>query len=284
MKFLEYNENKKHGTNEFPLGYYYVTESHFRYDMPLHCHNEFEIIRVLAGEFCLNLNGVLHRLKKGDFAMIESMTLHSGIPSNAVYECVVFDLNMLKTKNNDFTDRYISPMVQGKSGVICKVVNSGSRVGEVLNRLFEEIVGHCPFYELKIMGILCELFYTLYSRGEITPLQNKSKNTGQIEKMTELLDWISTHYAESITLADLSKISGFSEKYLCRIFREYTFKTPIDYINQMRIENACRDILYSNKSITDIAFANGYNNTSYFSRMFKQLTGCTPREYKKKRM
>ena len=51
MKIYDYYENKKHGTDEFPLQYYYVDKNNFQYIMPLHWHNEFEIIHILSGKF-----------------------------------------------------------------------------------------------------------------------------------------------------------------------------------------------------------------------------------------
>lgn len=282
MQFLEYKEKVKHGTGDFPLGYYYVSETYFRYNMPLHCHPEFEIVRVVSGELCLNINGVQYNLKSGDFAFVECQALHSGVPKNCVYECVVFDLNMLRSKNTAISDKYITPIIKGSNSIIYKVVDNKASIYPILEKLFSTVKKAEEFYELNVISILYELFYNLYSLPFVTRGIRTSKNERQIKTMWELLEWISLHYSEQITLNDLSKVSGFSEKYLCRIFKDYTFKTPIDYINQLRIENACQDILYSGCTVTEAALNNGYNNTSYFCRVFKQNTGFTPREYKRK--
>lgn len=77
----------------------------------------------------------------------------------------------------------------------------------------------------------------------------------------------------------LSSISGFSEKYLCRIFKEYTSKTPITYINELRIEKACNEMGINKKNITYAAYESGFNDLSYFCRTFKKYKNITPKEY-----
>ena len=95
----------------------------------------------------------------------------------------------------------------------------------------------------------------------------------------KLLDYIEKNYSEPISLETLEKISGFNKKYLCRVFKEYTSKTPIEYINELRIESACR-MLEENRSITASAYDCGFNDLSYFCKVFKKHKGMPPRKYK----
>lgn len=96
MKFLDYNENKRHGSSVFPIELYSVDNKHPQYIMPLHWHKEFEIIRILSGKFTVFLNNEKYILNQGDFLIISGGTLHRGEPDSCVYECLVFDINMLK--------------------------------------------------------------------------------------------------------------------------------------------------------------------------------------------
>ena len=72
-----------------------------------------------------------------------------------------------------------------------------------------------------------------------------------------------------------------NEKYLCRFFKDYTSRTPIDYINNLRIEAACHELTSGDMTITEAAIECGFNDISYFSKMFKKYKGITPREYSK---
>jgi len=104
-------------------------------------------------------------------------------------------------------------------------------------------------------------------------------HSNQVTDIIRLIDWIEKNYAEKINLDNLSRISGFSKKYLCKVFKEYTSKTLINYINELRIENACHEMTIKRKSVTDSAFVSGFNDLSYFCRTFKKYKNMTPREY-----
>ena len=54
-----------------------------------------------------------------------------------------------------------------------------------------------------------------------------------------------------------------------------------DYLNRFRVEKACRDLIYSNKNVTQVATENGFNNIQYFSKIFKKYMECTPKQYQK---
>ena len=72
------------------------------------------------------------------------------------------------------------------------------------------------------------------------------------------------------------------EKYLCRIFREYTGMSPMAYVNSLRIDRACIDMTLHHKNVTEAAMDAGFADLSYFTKLFKRTKGITPREYMKK--
>ena len=65
----------------------------------------------------------------------------------------------------------------------------------------------------------------------------------------------------------------------CRIFKEFTGRTPIDYVNQLRIDQACIDLTLHHKNVTEAALDVGFTDVSYFTKLFKRTKGVTPREY-----
>lgn len=86
---------------------------------------------------------------------------------------------------------------------------------------------------------------------------------------------------EEIGLEDIASILKMNEKYFCKFFKQMTNKTPIEYLNWYRIECACEKIKSSSLSLTEIAYDCGFNDTSYFTKVFKKYNGMSPREYKK---
>lgn len=278
MKYADFIERKRHGSPDFPMQYYHLDRRDPQYVMAPHWHREFEIIRVLNGSFRVFLNNQPHELVAGDVLLVESGCLHRGEPKNCSYECLVFDPGMLRRQQNDAVHQYITPL----SRMTAKVTPRprSKEVREAIDRLFEAVKSQRPYYELEVYGWLFLLFAALHADGSILT-SIRSPHSHQARVMLELLDWIEKNYAEPITLEQLSLQSGFSCKYLCRIFKEYTAQTPMNYINELRIENACHEMAVQNKNVTRAAYDSGFNDLSYFCKAFKKHMGITPGEYKK---
>lgn len=278
MQYSDLIEKKHHGTPYFPVEYYYVDKAHPRYIMSLHWHKEFEIVRVISGKLTVYLNHTPYEMEAGDCLFIEGGCLQRGYPDHCVYECLVFDTVMLDGKIGNGADgRFFEWKGKGikyKNFIDPKNTQILSTVDELLRSTKEAK----PFYELETIGLFYQLFYHLYVSGHIVKSQNSASEKG-IHTVITLLEWIELHYSERITLAEISHVMGFSEKYICRIFKEYTAKTVIDYVNERRIEKACSRIGVN--SITQTAFDCGFNDLSYFCKIFKKYKGMSPSEYKK---
>lgn len=281
MRYSEYVEKKKRGSEGFPLQYYYLDPQQPPYVMETHWHSELEIIRVLSGRFDVYLDNELFTLNAGDFVFVNPGTLHRGIPTQCVYECIVFDLNMLRRRSGDAAERLLAPIAKGDFHIREEVQAGPLALVEAVGRLFTTVSTPDPYLELHTFSALFEIFALLYSSGCVIP-SGKAKRSSQVERISTLLDWIDEHYAEQLSLDRLAEVSGLSKKYICRIFKKYTDRTPIGYINEIRIENACYELTNAEASITDIAYNNGFEDVSYFSKLFKSHKGVSPSEYKKR--
>lgn len=173
--------------------------------------------------------------------------MHRGVPTDAIYECVVFSLSMLYKKSNDIVRKFLRPISHNRVSV--KNIPDKATLA-VINKLFDASKSTDELFSMQIHSLLFELFYTLYKGGAVTKDKNKHKNEKQLSVLTGLMDWIDSNLTESITLTQLSQISGMNEKYLCRFFKEYTGKTPIDYVNYLRIEAACQELDETDLSVS----------------------------------
>lgn len=278
MKDIQFNERKQHGLPDFPFQYYYIDSTHPQYVMPLHWHGEFELIRVKEGSFLLYLDNKPVTLFKGDCAIIDCTAMHRGIPNNAVYECAVFGISMLYKKSNDIARQFLRPIAHRKVTVSH---NPTPKVKGVINEIFACARKQKEYYQLEIHSLLYNLFSLLYGEGLIKN-EAKQKNSKQMEVIGELLDWIEQNYTEHITLASLAEVSGLNQKYLCRFFKEYTGRTPVDYVNSLRIDAACHELEHGGMSVTDAALSSGFNSISYFTKTFKRYKSLSPAEYRAK--
>ena len=274
MLYLDYNEKQMHGTKEFPIAFYHVENSHPRYEMPFHWHKEYEIVRILQGEFCLMLADQELIARSGESFLIPSGAIHGGMPENCIYECLVFDLDILflhadscrqylkKIKHQDII---IHPIITARTPSLCLAID----------KLFSSMSQTSPGFELTVIGSLFELFgliflekyYTCSTPGFESPFRH-------MEQLKPVFEYIENHYSSSISLQQLSQISGMSPKYFCRYFQTIAHKTPMDYLNYYRIEHACTMLCTTDSPITSIAYDCGY-----FIKLFKRYKHITPKQY-----
>lgn len=123
--------------------------------------------------------------------------------------------------------------------------------------------------------------------GFVVALKRELFSRRQADYTEVLLDmankYLEENYAEDITLAELAARTGFSVNYFSRIFKEKMGKSFVQCRTEYRIEKAKQLLVWSGKSITEIAMEVGYNDFTYFNRVFKEMTGQTPGAYKKSR-
>ena len=98
------------------------------------------------------------------------------------------------------------------------------------------------------------------------------------------LDFITRHYGKPLTLGDIAKEVGLSSYRLAHVVKAHTGKTILQLLAHARIQNAQNLLEHSEKSCTEIAYAVGFNDQSYFIKHFKRLTGITPARYRRTRM
>jgi len=280
LNYIDYNEKKIHGKTDFPLQYYYVNQNHEQYIMPLHWHRELELIRVLNGTIKIFLNNILYTLNAGEQIIVQCGTLHRGDPDNCTYECLVFDPAMLCKHKNDIAGNYIIRIID-RSITILPITIETPETFTSINMLFEEVNKSKLSNELSIYSALYKFFSSLYNENLISTSQSANRAEKQHKTVRNIITWLQDNCTKNITLSDVACVGNVSEKYLCRLFKNYTSMTPIEYINNLRIENACHLMIYSNSSVTDAALESGFNDLSYFIKLFKRYKGLTPNEYKK---
>ena len=248
MKTVEFLEKKRHGSTIFPIGYYFVDSDHPQYIMPAHWHSELEIIKVTKGKMTLYLNNTQYNLSDGEVIFIEGGIIHRCVPHDCIYECIVFNIEMLTRNRNDITEKYLIPLSKATLKLNFIIKSEDGEIYEIIIKLFDELKNKSEFYELATYSLLFEIFCLLYRNHKLISSKEKV-STLQNQKIMTLLKWLNKNFSQNITLGKLSEISGLSEKYLCRIFKEYTSKTIINYLNELRIENAYYEIVSKGKKI-----------------------------------
>ncbi|RPJ07569.1 MAG: AraC family transcriptional regulator, partial [Spirochaetaceae bacterium] len=102
------------------------------------------------------------------------------------------------------------------------------------------------------------------------------------KKIDEIIRYLENHFMENILLPQLAAELGYSPSYLSRFFKSKTGECLFEFVNRLRIQRACMLLKNTDKSVTETAFECGYNNISFFNRMFRRLMQCSPLEYRKR--
>jgi YesN/AraC family two-component response regulator len=93
-------------------------------------------------------------------------------------------------------------------------------------------------------------------------------------------EYISQNFSEDITLATVADHLHVNTSYLSTLFRQVTGMTFKEHLNRVRIEEAARLLSNTDYPVMEIAIACGYKDQSYFTKVFKKLTGLTPKQYR----
>lgn len=111
-------------------------------------------------------------------------------------------------------------------------------------------------------------------------LIKQTKTQSMSDVVQRCMALIQTEYKNELDLAYLSKACNVSIPYLSKRFQEALHISPIQYLNQHRIEVASSLLLRSRNRIEEIAHEVGFSDANYFARVFKKTMGCTPRDYR----
>ncbi len=99
--------------------------------------------------------------------------------------------------------------------------------------------------------------------------------------MTQIRSYLAEHYTQKLTLAQLGMRFGLSPCYLQRQFKQCCGQSPTEFLMLLRIVHAKELLRTTQKSVSEIAYAVGFENISYFSRLFKRQEGLTPQSYRR---
>lgn len=279
---LEGLHEKEIFTENVPFRIAINTEEIF--DYPLHWHNAVELIYVLKGFCIVYVNSAKYILHEKDILIIAPGDIHSFHISNSkgIRYFIQFDF----TKLLGFSETIANRPYHYSTNLISFTYN---------NELHTEIEDHLIkiIDEYNNIGFDCDLFFTarflditiILSRKLFNKVDNQGANNrpSDLVKLDKAFRFIEENYSQQISLKDISKATGFSEYHFSRFFKKTTEKNFHRYLNEYRIKKA-EILIFNNVSIADAAYTSGFNSIVTFNRIFKQLKGCSPTEYIKKRV
>jgi len=280
---LAYHEFKQRGTGDFPIELYYVDKNHSSYFMPHHFHSDMEIIRVIDGNLTVTLNDKKYNISKGDIIFVNPGTIHSAVPYDCVYECIVFNSWIISFPYNN-CEFFIDGLVNHLFEINPCFTGDDDELHKAFEDLFCKMKENSTASCFGVIASLCKIMYIVIRNNYYTEvLSNPNiRQNKKISNLKKIIDLISQSYSSKLTIEYMAAYIGMSKQYFCTFFKAMTDKTPIEYLTNYRIEKASHMLLNTNESITDIAFDCGFNDLSYFIKTFCRIKGISPLKFRKK--
>lgn len=285
-EYENYQESKKHGKDSFPYDTYLCTIPKDFHMVPLHWHDEMEIIYIKKGRGIISVDLMDYEVSEGSIVIILPGKLHS-IRTERLqimeYENIIFSLDLLQSKQMDVcSTSYLMPLRMGKITVPVHFGKESEYYGDIAVILdaCDQIGSDKPeAAEFYIKSQLFLLFYILMNR-----CRNDSSNvvrSKKMDRMKVILKYVEIHYAEKITIDEIAREANCAPSYFMRMFRETIGSTFIEYLNVYRLTMSARLLKETEESVLEVAMGVGFDNLSYFNRCFKKKFQMTPGKYRR---
>jgi len=284
--YENYHEGKRHGNLDFPYTTYICTIPLDFSGVPLHWHEEMEIIYIKKGQGIVTVNLTTIEVSDGSIVLVFPGQLHSILQDRShrmEYENILFHTDLLISSKLDACNQlYFEPLFSGRIQFPTLFTPKDSFYPVIASILDEcdKISDSKPDgYQLFLKSKLLYLFYEMNSKCRLTNggLQNKKA----IERMKPVLKYIELHYNEPISVECIAGVSACSSSHFMKIFKETFGKTFVEYLKEYRLTMAARILRESDSTVLSIATDVGFDNLSYFNRSFKEQFGTTPGRYRK---
>ena len=271
------------------LPIYAGTERHYpdtRERSHLHWHEEIELLHILGGEMSYVINENYVVLKPGDFLFVNARTMH---------------WTYTRRKNDcRYNLVQVHPGIIGHSEVIRELLDpvfsddlfsylylpEGSDRNALFTSCLSRIISGNYYqrlgYELEIMQDVFTIFRNLFYFYTFEDRIHYEKEDADRLHFQNMIAFIYGHYQEKLTLEDIASSAHICRSKGCKLFQRFRQTTPIEFLNNYRIDQGARMLLETDNKVAVIAQECGFSQQSYFNRLFLKTFNCTPLEYRKR--
>ncbi|MEO9005224.1 MAG: AraC family transcriptional regulator [Ginsengibacter sp.] len=258
------------------------------FNVPFHFHPELELVFIADGfgkRIIGDRTGFFH---SGDIVVIGSNLPHAWISDDEFnaktsahqLKAIVFhlDKNIFSPGFYDTKDAlHISEFFK----IAQKGITITGKTREVIEKhlmallhkeAFERTLG--LFEVLHILSKSNDLGWVL--SDEYKPQLTYSKT----DRLAEAYQYVQENFKDTINLSTISAISNLAPQSFCRLFKKKTGKSFVAYVNELRVEEACKYLKNTDWTIAEIAYNSGFKTVSNFNKLFKSITGINPTTYK----
>ena len=247
------------------LGNFFLAKANYPPDLqvPTHAHENPSLYLVLSGRIGEKRGNKAVELKAGTVGFTPQDEPHSNYTKGIGSQCFIID------SKRQWLDSFREASLELNQNALF----DGGLPVALARRAYHEFCCPDSLSPMVIEGLMLELL------AEVS--RQKTKPEGKCPRWLEQVkEKLQADFCEKISLTDLANTVGRHPVHLAAQFRKNYSCTVGDYVRQLRIEFACREIAASEKRLVEIALAAGFSDQGHFSRSFKALIGLTPSEYR----
>lgn len=278
-------ELKQHGSAAFPAACYEkdLSES----SVAWHWHEKFELTRVTKGEAEFLVNGKEILLKEGEGVFVNVGVLHAYRQKPGIMgklQLIVVDASMLGGEGSSvYWTKYLTPLMQNAT---LEYVQFGKEepweieAASLIRQAWQCCAAEPECFEWTFRENLSHLFGLLLQHCDAED-RSSIDNSRELRRIKSMLAFVQENYGEKLSLENIARAGKVSASECIRCFNNKIHMTPFEYLNDYRLLRAAEQIAGSNLRINTIAGSCGFNDMSYFSKLFRRKYELTPSEYRK---
>ncbi|QUI24062.1 helix-turn-helix transcriptional regulator [Vallitalea pronyensis] len=245
-----------------------------------HWHDCIEVLYILEGQARQQVNEQTFYVETGDVLVISKGDIHgTWCERNDVCKILVLKFLPDVIKSASIYDsKYIHAFLQNKkSGMhyLKKDAFKKSNIRECFMGVLQEYENKELAHEIFIKGYIHQIIAILIRNGTLT-IYPQLPQEDELQLINPLIVYIERHYDERITLQQAANMVNMSYYHFSRYFKKVTGRNFKEYVDFVRVSEAERRLISSNKLISEIAYEVGYNNLSSFNRVYKRIRGYPP--------
>ena len=279
-------ELAEHGSTIFPIACY-ETDLGSEH-IPWHWHDDFEFMIVESGSAVVLTGSEKHTIKAGDGFIISCGTLHSIVSdgdNGGIFRSVVFHPRLLGSADSVFWQKYLCAFTGNKSFsgfALDSRISWQKYAAESIAEVYSSMENACEGYEFEVRELLSSIVFNVWRQLPALGEGADSKTMRRADRTKTMLSFIHASFAEDISTKDIAAAAMVSESECLRCFHSTISTTPVQYLIEYRIHKACDMLCQTNEKISAVAVKCGFQDFSYFTRCFRRIKGCTPKEYRAK--
>lgn len=271
-----------HGSKDFPFACYFDELDQFHSkSIEWHWHEEVEFSIVLDGNVLCYDELNVYELSKGDGLFLNSGTLHRFASNhNGTMVNMVFAPELIAPPGSLLYKEFVEKVICSDCSLLCFKSNDAKNlpIMKSMQALYDATNLNIFSIHNAASFLWEELLYVADDKFKMTQSKTDKLLRARIQTMVY---YIHQNYLKHLTLDDIANAANISASEALRCFHSSMQTTPVNYLNQYRLECAKRLLLTTSDPVIRIALNTGFENSSYFCRVFKKKYGKSPNMYRK---